>query len=99
LVEDADWLPNEVAARLVAAEAGRINKSGELVVTCQETRSQKRNLAIATANVQVMVDAACVEPKQRQMRVGLTKAAKENRIKERKKRSKTKVRRSGRDLF
>ena len=87
LVADAAWLPADVQARLVAAEAGRINKNGELVVTCQETRSQSRNLQIATAKLQEMVDAATVEPKERKMRQGLSEAAKENRIKARKKRS------------
>lgn len=97
-MEDAHWLPQEVSERLAQQEAGRINKSGELVLTCQETRSQQRNLAMAMQKLQELVDAACVVPKERKMRVGLTAAAKENRIKARKVKSAKKARRSGKHL-
>lgn len=101
-----------MAERLTANESGRINKAGELVISCQETRSQQRNLALAMERLQEMVNDATVEPKVRKHREGLSKgadryttiliistssaplsfsAAKENRIKERKVRSKTKV--------
>merc|ERR1712224_573945 len=97
-LSDAQWLPDEVMKRLSEQQSSRINKHGELVVSCQETRSQQRNLSIAIQKLQEMVNAACVVPKERKMRQGLTKATKEKRIQERKRNSLKKAHRAGRDI-
>lgn len=38
VVEDADWLPDDVKIRLSRQQRSRVNKDGELVVTSQEFR-------------------------------------------------------------
>jgi protein subunit release factor B len=63
IVREADWLPEDVRARLEEEQRARINKEGELVVTASESRSQSSNLQLAIAKIQQMVDEASVPPK------------------------------------
>lgn len=37
-VHEADWIPPDIRARLAQQQAARINKEGELIITCQEHR-------------------------------------------------------------
>eukprot|EP00658_Telonema_sp_P-2_P027484 TRINITY_DN21214_c0_g1_i2.p1 TRINITY_DN21214_c0_g1~~TRINITY_DN21214_c0_g1_i2.p1 ORF type:complete len:171 (+),score=39.61 TRINITY_DN21214_c0_g1_i2:196-708(+) len=98
-VAEAGWMPEEVRKRLSAQQASRVNNAGELVMTCDETRSQARNLKLCIARLQEMVDKAWVEPRERKLFTGLRAGTKEKRIKQRKARSNKKAKRSGRDLF
>lgn len=57
------WLPTDVRRRLVEQQRGAITKTGELVLSCDDTRSQARNLTIGLERLQKLVDDACVVPK------------------------------------
>jgi hypothetical protein len=64
-VKTADWLPDDVRARLEDDQRNRINKQGELVVTASDSRSQASNFDSALSKIQQMVDEACIPPKAR----------------------------------
>ena len=66
-IKEADWLPEEVKARLEASEIGNVNKLGELVITAQEYRTQKQNRELCIEKLREMVTFAYVEPKDRHM--------------------------------
>jgi len=82
----ADWLPEDVKERLRQQQANRINKDGELVLQMQEYRNQGRNRQAAFDKLKDVVSVASVAPKVRKMRTGLSKEAKERRLKEKKRR-------------
>lgn len=52
-------------ARLRSLQAGRFDAHGKLIVTCDTTRSQLRNLELARDRLAEMVRAALVAPKKR----------------------------------
>jgi ribosome-associated protein len=58
-------LHDGVKARLRAHQAGRFDALGRLVLTCDTTRSQSRNLELARERLAEMVRAALVAPKRR----------------------------------
>jgi protein subunit release factor B len=58
------WLPTDVRRRLVEQQRGAITKAGELVLSCDDTRSQARNLTLGLERLQKLVDDACFVPKQ-----------------------------------
>jgi ribosome-associated protein len=58
-------LSASVKARLMARERGRLDAEGRLVVTCEETRSQSRNLELARERLASLVSAALIKPKTR----------------------------------
>jgi ribosome-associated protein len=58
-------LHDAVKARLRAHQAGRFDAHGRLVLTCDTTRSQSRNLELARERLAEMVRAALVAPKKR----------------------------------
>jgi ribosome-associated protein len=58
-------LSPSVKARLMARERGRLDAEGRLIVTCEETRSQSRNLELARARLASLVSAALIKPKTR----------------------------------
>jgi ribosome-associated protein len=58
-------LSPSVKARLMARERGRLDAEGRLVVTCEETRSQSRNLELARERLASLVSAALIKPKTR----------------------------------
>ena len=62
---DAAWLPADVRARLEEQQRGRVTKSGDLLLHCDETRSQERNRAIAFERLQALVDQAAEPPGER----------------------------------
>lgn len=62
-VREAEWLVDEVRARLEEAQKNRINKEGELIVSASESRSQASNFQSALDKIQAMVDDACIPPK------------------------------------
>ena len=59
---DAAWLPADVRARLEEQQRGRVTKSGDLLLHCDETRSQERNRALAFERLQALVDQAAEPP-------------------------------------
>ena len=62
---DAAWLPADVRARLEEQQRGRVTKSGDLLLHCDETRSQERNRALAFERLQALVDQAAEPPGER----------------------------------
>lgn len=91
---DALPLPEEKRARITERLAGRINKDGDLRVTTQATRSQIENRDRALLRLEELLNGAMVEQKKRK-KTRVTRAAKEKRLDEKKKRSETKRLRSG----
>lgn len=75
----ADWIPSEVRDRLRENESGRINGEGTLTVTSQVHRTQTKNRRDAMGKLEAMIRDSWARPKQRKMRKGLTKRAKEHR--------------------
>ena len=80
-------LPLEVIHRLQTNEASRINKEGYLILTSQEYRTQIQNKKDVLNKLQDIIKVAYVRPKVRNMRVGLSKVTKMNRIDEKRKNS------------
>jgi peptidyl-tRNA hydrolase ICT1 len=97
-VDAAWWLPEEARARFSAQQATRINKLGEYVVQSDAQRTQQRNLRDCLAKAQSAVDAALVEPKERQSWVeGQGEESKKRRRRAKDKRSEIKAaRKTGR---
>ena len=58
------WLPVDVRERLLKQAKSHLTRKG-LLIQCDETRSQSRNLELAFARLQGMIDAAAVRPKER----------------------------------
>jgi ribosome-associated protein len=82
----ASSLPEEVKARLLGCEDRRVTRSGIVVIKAQAHRSLEMNRAEALARLHELVaDAARVHKKRKATRP--TRASKERRIHEKKKRS------------
>ncbi|HLV66822.1 MAG TPA: alternative ribosome rescue aminoacyl-tRNA hydrolase ArfB [Polyangiaceae bacterium] len=58
-------LPAPVVSRLQRLAAARLDSSGRIVVTADETRSQRQNLELARERLAALVRAALVIPKRR----------------------------------
>lgn len=89
-VAEADWIPEGMRGRFVEQQRGRINKAGEFVLASQEHRTQLKNREDCLAKLEEALARAAVVPKKRNMRTGLTQFEKENRLREKKRRSDTK---------
>jgi ribosome-associated protein len=90
---DALPLPDDRKQRIRERLAGRINREGTLRVTSQAERSQLANRDRALARMEELLRDALVEAKPRR-RTRATKASKERRIEEKKRRARTKKLRS-----
>jgi ribosome-associated protein len=88
-------LHDGVKARLRAREAGRFDAAGKLVVTCDTTRSQSRNLELAREKLAEMVRAALAVPKQRRP-TAPSKAARRRRVEQKRRVGDKKRERRGR---
>ncbi len=91
---DALPLSEEKRALIKQRLAGRINKDGDLRVTTQATRSQIENRGRALIRLEELLNEAMTEQKKRK-KTKVSRAAKEKRLEEKKKRSETKRLRSG----
>jgi len=91
---DALPLPDDRRQRIREKLAGRINKEGVLRVTSQAERSQLGNRDRALARMEELLREALVEAKPRR-RTRATRASKEKRIEEKKKRGRIKKLRGG----
>jgi len=76
---DAAWIPAAVRARMAAAFATRLNRDGELSVTCDETRSQARNLEIGYEKLAALIQSCWMAPKRR-IKTKPTRSSKEKRL-------------------
>lgn len=91
---DALPLPDDRKQRIRERLAGRINKEGVLRVTSQAERSQLGNRDRALARMEELLRDALIEAKPRR-RTRATRASKEKRINEKKKRGQIKKLRGG----
>lgn len=94
-VDDLD-LPEPVLLRLVEQERNKINLKRELVVHCQDDRSQLQNKNKCISRIQAMVDLAFVEPKLRVVQTAPPEKTKEKWRQEKAHRSQLKQGRSNR---
>jgi ribosome-associated protein len=83
---DRDWLLERLA--------GRLTQAGDLLVTSSKTRDQARNRDDAMAKLAAIVRAGLERPKPRKRRQP-SRAAKERRIQEKKRRAEIKQARRG----
>ena len=86
---DALPLPDDRKQRIRERLAGRINREGTLRVTSQAERSQLANRDRALARMEELLRDALVEAKPRR-RTRATRASKERRLEEKKRRAKIK---------
>ena len=97
LAWDVDASPSvtdEQRARIRGKLANRINNEGVLLLSSSEQRSQHQNKESVTARFAELVAQALVVPKARK-KTRPSRAAKEARLQEKKKRSETKRMRGG----
>jgi ribosome-associated protein len=83
------FLSAEERERVRAKLARRINEDGEIMLAVQDTREQLRNREIAAERLAKLVAGALAVPRKRRA-TRPSRAAKEKRIDEKKKRGKTK---------
>lgn len=90
-------LPDDVKARLLAQQRGRITTEGDLLLTSQRYRDQERNREDCLQKLAEIVTAATRVPKVRKKKKP-TRASKERRLAAKKHRSEVKKqRRAGTD--
>lgn len=90
-------LPAAVSQRLLTLAKHRLDAEGRLVVTCDETRSQAKNLRLACERLAELIRIALVVPKRRRP-TRPSAAAKRARV-ENKRLEGTKKRQRGRDSW
>lgn len=95
-VDSADWMDEEVRARLHVQAASFMTKDGDLIITSQEHRTQGQNLEEAFAKLRELVVRAAEIPVVRELVTDLGEHAKENRREVKRHRSEVKARRRGR---
>lgn len=82
-------LSEEARARLIQLAGRRISADGILIITANRFRTQERNREDALARFYELIHKASLRPKKRQA-TKPTKASKEERLKEKKKRGEVK---------
>lgn len=95
-VDSADWMDEEVRARLKVHAASYMTKEGDLVLTSQEHRTQGQNLEEAFTKLRDLVAKAAEIPVVRELVTDLGEHSKENRRDFKRHRSEVKARRRGR---
>lgn len=74
-----DFLNDREIKRIISSLSGRINKKGELVVNCEEERSQSKNRAKVIYKTVLIIDKALISKKKRKP-TKPTKASQKRRI-------------------
>ena len=92
---DTSWLPPDVLQRFLAEAKSHITRNG-LLIQCDETRSQARNLVLAQKRLQRMIDKAAIVPKERIISLEPPAYVKRRRKETKQHASKKKQSRSGR---
>lgn len=64
-VNSAQWIPDEVRARLLHLAHNRMNQEGELILSSQESRSQHANIERCFQKLAALLEQAARPPKQR----------------------------------
>uniref|UniRef100_A0A671R8Y3 Large ribosomal subunit protein mL62 n=1 Tax=Sinocyclocheilus anshuiensis TaxID=1608454 RepID=A0A671R8Y3_9TELE len=63
-VQTAEWIPEEVRREILLKNKTRVNKAGELIVTSEISRSQKRNLEDCLQKISEMITEASQQKPQ-----------------------------------
>ena len=92
-LDDADWIPEAVRARLRSQQRRRVNRQGELVVVSSRYREQRRNLEDCLAKLSRWIEAARKVPTKRK-RTRPTQASRERRRAQKRRQSDLKKQRS-----
>jgi ribosome-associated protein len=92
----ASSLPEEVKTRLIRLAGNRMTAEGVLLIEAKRFRTQEQNRADAIQRFVELVRRALVRPKRRK-KTQPTQAAKEERLKEKKRRGEIKRRRQERE--
>lgn len=95
MVSEASWIPEPVRERFVELHRNRINKEGELVISCCEHRTQQSNLNEVIQKLSALLEDACFVPKER-IETKVPEYAIEYRLKQKKRRSEIKQSRNQR---
>ncbi|MHA6279261.1 alternative ribosome rescue aminoacyl-tRNA hydrolase ArfB [Salinimicrobium sp. CAU 1759] len=90
LLEDTRALTEEEKQRALKKLSSRLTNSGELILQCDESRSQHKNKEIVTQRFLELLRQALVKPKKRK-KTKTPKAAKLKRLREKKKHSEKKA--------
>ncbi|XP_039991366.1 peptidyl-tRNA hydrolase ICT1, mitochondrial [Xiphias gladius] len=61
-VQTADWIPEDVRQKIFEKNKNRINKAGELLVTSELSRSQRRNLSDCIQKISAIIAEASKKP-------------------------------------
>jgi ribosome-associated protein len=83
-------LPDHVRARLVELAGRRITKDGELVIVANQFRTQERNREDARTRLFALIARAAAPPPPPRRKTRPTKASKERRLSDKKKRAEIK---------
>lgn len=78
-VASAQWIPIEVRNRLVVYQSNKISKEGDLILCCQEHRTQANNKKACMEKLKEMIEDAFIEPKDRVVWEGISERGKEMR--------------------
>jgi len=88
-------LPDDVRARLVKLAGRRLTKEGELVIVANRFRTQERNREDARARLIELIAEAAKPPPPPRRKTRPTRASKERRLSDKKKRAEVKRGRRG----
>ncbi len=88
-IASCEALPDDVKTRLLGMGDRRITDDGVLVIKAQEHRTQERNRAAALERLREIVQSALHEPKPRK-KTGVPKHVKEQRLQDKRRRSRLK---------
>lgn len=91
-ITDAAWLNEEQRHRLIKNLSPMITHDGDLIVRCQETRSQQENYRIALDKLNNIINEAIKPPKLRKP-TRATKASKKRKAEQKSKQSRKKQQR------
>ncbi len=79
VLDEADWIPEAVRRRFAVAQANRINKAGEFILSCEQHRSQGQNLREALEILSRLLDQVAHPPKKR-IKTKATKGSQRRRL-------------------
>ncbi len=88
-LEKSAQLPDDVRQRMIARYKRRMTGAGELVISSQRFRDQGQNVADCLNKLKEMVLSVATPPKKRKPR-SVSKAAKQRRLTNKRRRSETK---------
>ena len=75
-------MPHDVLERLRIQERSRLTNADELLIHCDEERTQPRNSKLAFARLQAMLDRAAIVPKVREISEKPPEQVKAQRLRE-----------------